>query len=270
MSIFESLVLGLTQGLTEFLPISSSGHLEIVQRMLGSGGRGADFHFFLELINFGTLLALIIYYRKEIIKILRQIFKKHDFHFALNLLITSIPAGVIGLLLSKVIEKMDFFSSLTTIATAMGLVGIIMIFVNKLPHKSALKNEEKMPHDRALLIGLAQVFALIPGVSRSGSTIITGRMMGLNSESAARYSFLASLPIMIAVTGKSLLSNSSRHFIVENWQMLLLSNLIAFVAGLITLNIVMKFFKKEYSIPAFGYYRVILACVVFGCILLIR
>ena len=266
MNILESLVLGLTQGLTEFIPVSSSGHLEIIQRIIGTGGRAEDFHFFLELINFGTLLALLIYYRKEILKILRQVFIKRDLHMALNLLITSIPAGIIGLLLSKFIEQQSFFSSLTTIAIAMGAVGLLMIFVNSLPHLSET-DEEKLPHHRALVIGLAQVFALIPGVSRSGSTIITGRVMGMKSESAAKYSFLASLPIMLAVCGKSLISSSSRAYIGANWQMLLFSNLIAFISGLIALKVVMKFFKKEKSIPTFGYYRVILACILLGIVL---
>ena len=257
MNVIESLVLGLTQGLTEFIPVSSSGHLELVQKLLGAGSRADDFHFFLELINFGTLFALLIYYRKEIAKIFKQVFVKRDLHMAMNLLITSIPAGLIGLVLSKFIEQHSFFSALTTIAIAMGTVGLLMIFVNRLPHKSET-DENKLPH---------KVFALIPGVSRSGSTIIAGRVMGMNSASAAKYSFLASLPIMTAVCGKSLLSSSSRAYIAANWQMLLLSNLVAFISGLIALKVVMKFFKKENSIPAFGYYRVLLACVLLGIVI---
>ena len=268
MNILESTVLGLVQGITEFIPVSSSGHLEITQRILGAGGRAEDFHFFLELINFGTLFALLFYYRQTIWEILQRVFVKKDYKLALNILITSIPAGIIGLVLSKVIEKMPFFSSLTTIGFAMGFVGLIMIFVNKLPHLSKLKDENELTPGRALAIGLAQTFALIPGVSRSGSTIITGRVMGLDSKSAAKYSFLASLPIMIAVCGKSLLSSSSRAYITSNLGMLLLSNLIAFVSGLIALQIVMKYFKKEKSIPSFGIYRVILSLGIFAALLL--
>ena len=263
MNILESTVLGLVQGITEFIPVSSSGHLEITQRILGAGGRAEDFHFFLELINFGTLFALLFYYRQTIWEILQRVFVKKDYKLALNILITSIPAGIIGLVLSKVIEKLPFFSSLTTIGFAMGFVGLIMIFVNKLPHLSKLKDENELTPGRALAIGLAQTFALIPGVSRSGSTIITGRVMGLDSKSAAKYSFLASLPIMIAVCGKSLLSSSSRAYITSNLGMLLLSNLVAFVSGLIALQIVMKYFKKEKSIPSFGVYRVILSLGIF-------
>lgn len=268
MNILESTVLGLVQGITEFIPVSSSGHLEITQRILGAGGRAEDFHFFLELINFGTLFALLFYYRQTIWEILQRVFVKKDYKLALNILITSIPAGIIGLVLSKVIEKMPFFSSLTTIGFAMGFVGLIMIFVNKLPHLSKLKDENELTPGRALAIGLAQTFALIPGVSRSGSTIITGRVMGLDSKSAAKYSFLASLPIMIAVCGKSLLSSSSRAYITSNLGMLLLSNLVAFISGLIALQIVMKYFKKENSIPSFGVYRVILSLGIFAALLL--
>jgi len=266
MNILESTVLGLVQGITEFIPVSSSGHLEITQRILGAGGRAEDFHFFLELINFGTLFALLFYYRQTIWEILQRVFVKKDYKLALNILITSIPAGIIGLVLSKVIEKLPFFSSLTTIGFAMGFVGLIMIFVNKLPHLSKLKDENELTPGRALAIGLAQTFALIPGVSRSGSTIITGRVMGLDSKSAAKYSFLASLPIMIAVCGKSLLSSSSRAYITSNLGMLLLSNLVAFVSGLIALQIVMKYFKKENSIPSFGVYRVILSLGIFAAL----
>lgn len=266
MNILESTVLGLVQGITEFIPVSSSGHLEITQRILGAGGRAEDFHFFLELINFGTLFALLFYYRQTIWEIMQRVFVKKDYKLALNILITSIPAGIIGLVLSKVIEKMPFFSSLTTIGFAMGFVGLIMIFVNKLPHLSKLKDENELTPGRALAIGLAQTFALIPGVSRSGSTIVTGRVMGLDSKSAAKYSFLASLPIMIAVCGKSLLSSSSRAYITSNLGMLLLSNLVAFVSGLIALQIVMKYFKKEKSIPSFGVYRVILSLGIFAAL----
>jgi len=261
MNPFESIMLGLTQGLTEFIPVSSSGHLEIVQRLLGAGGRADDFHYFLELINFGTLLALLIFYRKQIYNICVDVFKHKRYHTLINLILTSIPAGIIGVLLSKVIEELPFFSSLTTIAVAMGVVGILMILVDRLPHKSKV-SQEKLPHSRALTIGLAQTFALIPGVSRSGSTILTGRLMGLDSKDAANYSFLASIPIMLGVCGKSILSSSSRAYIGANFGMLALSNLIAFVSGYFALKFVIKFLENRDSIEYFGYYRVVLASIV--------
>lgn len=268
MSIFIAIVLGIVQGLTEFIPVSSSGHLEIAQRLLAGGVRADDFHLFLELINFGTLLALLIYYRKRIMGILNDIFKKHNYHMGINILITSIPAGIIGVLLSHVIEDQPFFSSLYTIAIAMGLVGLLMIFIDKLPHKSKLSDEDKLPKSRALVIGLVQTFALIPGVSRSGSTIIAGRVMGLNSKDSAEYSFLASIPIMCGVCLKSLLSSSSREYIMNNLGTLLLSNLVAFIFGMIALKFVMSFLARKNSLQAFGYYRVILASIVLILVLI--
>jgi undecaprenyl-diphosphatase len=262
MNIFESIILGLTQGITEFIPVSSSGHLEVVQRLLDNGGRAGDFHFFLELINFGTLFALLWYYRKRIAKIINDIFKKKDWHMAINLLLTSIPAGIIGVLLSKFIESNGFFSSLYTIAIAMGVVGILMIIVDKLPHLSKVKNEEALPHKRALSIGLIQTLALIPGVSRSGSTIVAGRIMGMDSKASANYSFLASLPIMIGVCGKSLISSSSRAYIAANAGTLVISNIVAFISGMIALTFVIKFLEKKNALSAFGYYRVILASII--------
>lgn len=260
MNIFESTVLGLVQGLTEFIPVSSSGHLEIVQQLIGD--RSQDFHLFLEMINFGTLFALLFYYRKRIWKVLNDVFVKKNRKMAINLLITSIPAGVIGFLLSKLIEEQSFFSALTTIAYAMGIVGILMILIDKLPKKSTLKSEEDLSKTRALTIGLAQTFALIPGVSRSGSTIIAGRLMGLSSKSAADYSFMASIPIMIGVCLKSVVSSSSREYFASNTLLLVFSNVVAFVSGWLALQFVMRFFAHKKSLRIFGFYRAILAILI--------
>lgn len=226
------------------------------------GPRPEDFHYFLELINFGTLLALLIYYRKRIIKILKDIFKEHNYKLAINIIITCIPAGLAGLLLSHFIEDTPFFSSLYTVAIAMGVVGLLMIIIDKLPHKSKLKSENELTKSRAFVIGLAQTFALIPGVSRSGSTIVAGRLMGLDSESSADYSFLVSIPLMLAVCGKTLLSSSTREYLVSNLGPLALSNLVAFISGLFAITFVLKYLKKSNSLRAFGFYRVFIAVVV--------
>lgn len=260
MNIFVALILGIVQGLTEFIPVSSSGHLEIIQQLIGE--RGENFHLFLEFINLGTLLALLIYFRKRIAKILKDIFVHHNFRLAINIIITTIPAVTVGLLLSSFIEENGFFSSIYTIAVAMGLIGIVMIVIDKLPHLSHLKDEDALTKPRALGIGLAQVLALIPGTSRSGSTIIAGRLVGLNSASAAEYSFLASIPIMCGVCLKMFISSSSREYLVDNWQILLFANVVAFIFGMIALKFVMSYLKKSHALKTFGYYRVILAMTV--------
>lgn len=259
-------MLGVTQGLTEFIPVSSSGHLTIVQNILGANGD--NFHLFLEFINIGTLLALIIFFRKKIWHILVDVFKRHNFKLAINIIITSIPAGLIGLFAAKFIEETDFFGHIVTTAIAMGLVGIVMIIVDKLPTLSKIQNENSLSKPRAFVIGLAQVLALIPGVSRSGSTIITGRLMGMNSKSAAEYSFLASIPLMCGVVLKTFLSSSDRTYFIENIWSLLLSNLVAFIFGLIALKFVMKYLGKKDALQKFGWYRVVVACLVLIIVLI--
>lgn len=267
MNIFEAILLGLVQGLTEFIPVSSSGHLELVQQLFQFN---ADhFHLFMEFINLGTLLALLIYFRKRIWRIIQNVFREKNYKLAINIVITSIPAGLAGLLLAELIENDAFFSSLFTICTAMGLVGLIMIIIDKLPHMSPLENENHLTPFRALIIGLSQVLALIPGTSRSGTTIIAGRLVGLDSESAAEYSFLASIPIMCGVCLKMFLSESSRAYFAANWGVLLIGNVVAFLVGLVALRFVLDFLKRPKSLQSFGKYRVVVACLVIGTVLIL-
>lgn len=260
----ESLVLGLTQGLTEFIPVSSSGHLEVLQHIFS----GASDHLFLEFINIGTLLALLIFFRRKIWGILQDIFVKKNYNLAINLILTSIPAGAIGFLLSDFIGTHPFFGSLYTVSISVGLVGIVMIILDKLPTLRPVKKMEKLPKTRALAIGLAQVLALIPGVSRSGSTIIAGRIAGFNSKLAAEYSFLASIPIMLGVTLKMFLKSSDRAYFFDNLPTLLLSNLVAFVAGLLAIRFLLKYLAKKDSLKVFGWYRVLLASVILIAVLI--
>lgn len=267
MDIFEAIILGLTQGITEFIPVSSSGHLEIVRQIFNFSTE--NFHLILEFVNLGTLLALLIYFRKRIWKILRDVFKERNYKTALNIVITCIPAGIAGLILGDFIASNDFFGNIFTVAAAMGIVGITMVLIDKIPHMSHLENEDHLTPARALIIGILQVFALIPGTSRSGTTIIAGRIVGLDSESAAEYSFLASIPLMIAVCLKMFLSDTGRTFFSTNMGPLMLSNLVAFIVGCLALTFVMKYLKKPKSLQSFGKYRITVACLVIGILLIL-
>ena len=265
MDIFQALFLGFVQGITEFIPVSSSGHLELVQHIFNLSPD--NFHLFMEFVNFGTLLALLFYYHDKIWRITKNVFTERNYRLAINLVITTIPAGIVGLIFASIIENNSFFSSLYTVSIAMGLVGLLMIFIDKIPHLSPIKNEDHLTPARALAIGLCQIFALVPGVSRSGSTIITGRIVGLDSESAADYSFLASIPIMFGVCFKMFLSESGRVFFAENINSLFFANLIAFVVGLIALKYVLNYLQKPGSLQTFGKYRVILSLIILGVLL---
>jgi undecaprenyl-diphosphatase len=262
MHELTSFFLGLLQGLTEFIPVSSSGHLVIAEHFFGS----AD-HMFIEFINLGTLAALLVYYRHMLRKIIIDITKHKNYKLARNILLTSIPAGLVGLLLTGFIEKSAFFTNIYVVLTALTLVGVIMIVLDRLPKMSEVKDGAHLSWKRALGIGFAQMFALIPGVSRSGSTIITGRLFGLSSSQAADYSFLASIPIMLAVTVKLFARSSDRAYFFDNLPSMIIGNLAAFIVGLIAINFLLRYLKK-YGLRAFGWYRVILSVVVLGILLL--
>lgn len=260
MTIVESIILGLIQGLTEFIPISSSGHLVVAQYFMS----GASDHLFLEWINIGTMLALVVYFWRRILTILHDIFVKKKFRLLRNILLTSIPAGIVGFLAADMIEKDPFFGSVIVVAVMSLVVGIIMIVLEKLPKLSATKNGEALTIPRALIIGFAQMVALIPGTSRSGATIIAGRLSGLSAKEAAEYSFLASLPIMAGVTLKVMIQDQA--YFAANVAPLLVGNIAAFISGLLAVGFLMRYLANH-SLAVFGWYRVILAVVIVGILL---
>lgn len=255
MSIIETISLGLIQGLTEFIPISSSGHLVIAQNFFS----GASDHLFLEFINFGTLFALLVFFRKRIINILRDIFVNKRYRLALNIIITAVPAGLVGIALSNFIESTSFFGSIITVDVTMAVMGIVMVVLERLPKASPVESSEKLSVSRALVIGLVQILALIPGVSRSGSTIIAGRLAGLEAAEAAEYSFLVSIPIMLGVCLKTFVFNFS--YLHAHLLTLTISNLVAFISGMFAIGFLMRYLG-HHSLAIFGWYRIILASIV--------
>lgn len=254
MNLFEVIVLGLLQGLTEFIPISSSGHLVLAQALFG---HESD-HLFLEVINIGTFLALLVYFAPKIVQILRDIVSGRDFKLARNILITSVPAGIVGYLAADFIAGSAFFGSVWVVITMLVVLGIVMIVLEKLPKLSAAENGAELGPGRALLVGVAQMIALIPGTSRSGATIVTGRLMGLSAKEAAEYSFLASLPIMAGVTLKVLIENPD--YLAANLSVAIVGNLVAFVSGLFAVGFLMRYLANH-SLSVFGWYRIGLAAV---------
>lgn len=264
MNLFETILLGLVQGLTEFIPVSSSGHLVIIQQVFS----GASDHLFLEFINIGTLAALIVFFWKRILAIGRDAIVKRDFVLVRNILLTAVPAGVVGFFMSDFISTAPFFGSLTVVMVTLATVGVVMIVLEKLPKAASIKNGAKLSPWRAFTIGLAQMLALIPGVSRSGSTIIAGRLAGLSPAQAAEYSFLASLPIMLGVTLKNFVKDSDRAYFFEHMPILVLSNAVAFIAGIVAIGFLMRYLSKH-GLAIFGWYRVGLASVI-GVYLLLQ
>lgn len=262
MSILETIILGLIQGLTEFIPVSSSGHLVIAQSVLS----GASDHLYLEFINIGTMLALLIYFRHRILHIVKDVFVGHNFTLARNIIITSVPAGLVGFMLADFIGSSAFFGSATVVVVTLFIVGVIMVVLDRLPKASHVASGEKLSPLRALAIGLAQTVALIPGVSRSGATIIAGRLSGLEAKQSAEYSFLASLPIMMGVTLKVLIED--QPYLMDNLGILIAGNIAALLSGLLAVGFLMRYLSRH-GLAAFGWYRIGLAGVI-SVILLVQ
>jgi undecaprenyl-diphosphatase len=148
------------------------------------------------------------------------------------------------------------------IASALALVGIAMVAVERLPHMSKAKDENGLSKPRALLIGVAQCFAIIPGISRAGSALFVGRIAGMDSKTSFRYANLVGIPVLAAIAVKSAVSSASRYVLVNNFQTIAFANAIAFVAGIIILHFLTKYFNKKNSLKPFGVYRIVIALII--------
>ena len=247
MELWQAIVLAIIEGLTEFLPISSTGHMIIASGMMHIGQ--LDFTKLFEVnIQFGAILSVVVLYYKRFFK---------DLTFYFKLIIAFIPAGVLGLLLSKRIDAL--LESPLTVAITLLVGGFVLIFVEQwFPH--AETDEEKpISYTMAFWIGCFQCFALIPGVSRSASSIIGGFTQGLGRRQAAEFSFFLAVPTMFAVTAYKLLKQY-KEIQPTDWQVLLVGNLVAFVVAMLAIKIFVQLLTR-YGFRLFGYYRVLVGIV---------
>ncbi len=258
VSILEAIILGIIQGLTEFIPVSSSGHLVIAQSLLF--GREVD-HLFIQALDFGTLAALVIYFMPKLIDLFKKVVFERDFRLARNIVITCIPAGLLGLALADFIQRSSVLLNPLTVSIMLAMVGVLMVIVDKLPKKSPKETGTDLSPRRALVVGLAQAFALIPGVSRSGSTIVASRVMGLSPKAAAEYSFMVSIPIMVGLIGKLLLKPSDRAYMAANLEVIVIANIAAFIAAILAIHFLLKYLSNH-GLALFGWYRIAVAAVV--------
>ncbi|HRF28894.1 MAG TPA: undecaprenyl-diphosphate phosphatase [Candidatus Saccharibacteria bacterium] len=263
MTVLEAIVLGVVQGLTEFIPVSSSGHLVLAQWLFS----GSADHLLIQALDFGTLAALLIYFWPKLVDLFRRVFYEKDYRLARNILITSIPAGLLGLLLADFIQSSTVLLTPLVVALMLASVGVLMVVVDKLPKKSAKETGTDLSPKRALIIGVAQAFALIPGVSRSGSTILASRIMGLAPKAAAEYSFMVSIPIMFGLIGKLLLKSSDRAYLAAHLDMVIIANIAAFISAILAIHVLLSYLSKH-GLALFGWYRIALATVVIGVLLL--
>lgn len=265
MQIIQSLILGIVQGLTEFLPVSSSGHLNVFPWVFGWDTISESFDVALHL---GTLIAILIYFYKDWINLIkggfRKVFKKEDStdgRIFWYLVICTIPAGILSLVLDKIMEKIvgdNINVEMGIIAGALIVMGIILYIVDKKCESKT--NYENITKKQSLLIALSQaIAAAIPGVSRSGITMTTARSLKVDRESAAKFSFLLSAPIVAAAVIFDITNFAfSIPFIV--------GVLASFVSGLLVIKFLMNYLKKG-SFKVFAIYRIIFGLIIFSLIL---
>ena len=271
MNFFEAILLGIIQGLTEFLPISSTGHLTLAGKLLNliSTQQPEEWTSFIAVIQLGTLLAVIIYFWKDIWEIIfdfihdnlkqRVKFSQQKLNSKLGwfIIIGSIPVGIIGKSLQKIIEG-NLTKNLYVIASSLIVLAIILAIAEK---TASLKKEMKdISRWNAFWIGVAQCFALIPGSSRSGTTITGGLFLGLNRETAARFSFLLSIP---AVLASGLLElYEARKFLNPALTLdMVVATIFAFVFGYFSIDFLLKYLKRNTTF-VFIYYRVALGIII--------
>ena len=263
MSIVEAIVLGLVQGLTEFIPISSTAHLEIVPVLLGWGDPGAAAS---AVIQFGTLLAALIYFAKDIIRLIAGFFRglvnRHpltdvDSREAWLVVIGTIPIVVLGLLLKKHIEST--FRGLWVVTTMVIVVAILLQIAEVFAKRAQLKGFDDMRVPDAVAIGIGQCLALIPGSSRSGSTIMAALFRRIDRPTAARYSFLLSIP---AVGGAGVLEllHERAHLAELGWTSIIVSIVVAFISGYASIWFLLRYLKTH-TTAIFIYYRYVLGII---------
>ena len=264
MDTLQVIILALIQGLTEFLPISSSAHLILPTHMLGWHDQGLSFSV---AVNTGSLLAVIIYFRKEVWQLLTawlvSIFKRQhstDSKLAWWIILATIPAVAFALLAKDYIETV--FRSIEVIAATTIIFGLLLWWSDKITHKDL--TEYQTGWKKALIIGIAQALAIIPGTSRSGATMTAGLFLGLSRQAAARFSFLMSIPVGFgaAILVSKDLTESSQAI---DWHAMTIGTAVSFVSAYICIHYFLKLISRMGMTP-FVIYRLALGAVLCGII----
>jgi len=260
MSIMQAIVLGIVQGLTELLPISSSAHLFFIPEILNWSIPDS----FDVALHFGTLLAIGIFFFWDWINLIKagfnQVVKKEktkEGRMFWYIVIATIPGGILGLLFDKFLE--DYLKNLSIVAIALIVMGIILYIADK-KCKSTTKYEN-MTFKQTFLIGISQAMAFIPGVSRSGVTMTVGRILGVDRESTAKYSFMLSAPIVLGAT-----LYKFKDFVFD--LPFVIGVITSFIVGLIVIKFLLNYLKKG-SFKVFAIYRVVVGLLILGYVMFI-
>jgi undecaprenyl-diphosphatase len=250
MNLIDAIILAVIEGLTEFLPVSSTGHMIIGSSFMGIADK--DFtKLFTIVIQLGAILSVVVLYFKRFFK---------SFNFYYKLIIAFIPAAIFGFLFSDYIDKL--LENPLAVAISLLVGGIILLFVDKWFNKPVYLEEEEIDYLTALKIGFFQCIAMIPGVSRSGASIVGGMSQKLSRQVAAEFSFFLAVPTMFAATAKKLLDyfKDGNTINSEQIKILAVGNIVAFIVALIAIKSFIGYLNKN-GFKLFGYYRIILGLI---------
>jgi len=253
--LIQAFIMGLVEGITEFLPISSTGHLIITATLLDFWTKEKR-DVFEVAIQLGAILSVCYEYRERLINVTQGLFqnKPEAWRFSINVAIAFLPAAILGFLTIHAIKEHLFNSVSVAIALIVG--GFIILWAEKRPHQIRINNVDDMQPLDALKVGLAQCAALFPGTSRSGATIIGGLLFGLSRKVAAEFSFFLAIPTMFAASGYDLLKEKD-NIHSEDIKLLLFGAVVAFIVAFFAIKAFINFLTK-YGFKHFGYYRIAL------------
>ncbi|TDT67934.1 undecaprenyl-diphosphatase [Hypnocyclicus thermotrophus] len=261
MNVLLVIILSIVEGITEFLPISSTGHMILVNNFLKIGNLRKEFmDSFLVIIQLGAILSVVVYFFKELNPFVKDkdIFKEKMILWS-KIVIGVLPAVVLGLLFDDMIEEYFMDSSLI-VALMLILYGIIFMFIEKVIKKSKINKFDNINYSTAFIIGIFQCLAMIPGTSRSGATIMGGLLLGLTKAVAAEFSFFLAIPTMVGATLLKIVKNGL-NFTLNEWGLLLLGSFLSFIIAYLSIKWLMDYLKNK-SFKVFGIYRIILGIIV--------
>jgi undecaprenyl-diphosphatase len=249
MEIINAIILGIIQGLTEFLPVSSSGHLEIAKAILGEGKVGEESLLMTVVLHFATALSTIIIFRKDLIEIFSGLFQfknNEAFQFSLKIVLSMTPATLVGVFFNDEIKAL-FGGALTLVGSMLLITGLLLFLADR-----AKASEKQVGVKDAILVGISQAIAILPGISRSGATISTAVLLGIDKEKAARFSFLMVVPLIFGKMAKDFFSGEISEK-DTNFLALFIGFIFAFLTGMLACKWMIKLVKSS-QLKYFAYY----------------
>lgn len=259
MDVLDAIILGIVQGLTEFLPVSSSGHLEIAKALLGDESLPEDSLLFTVILHFATALSTLVVFRKDIFSLVKGALKfkwNEDLQFLSKIALSMIPAAIVGLFFEDELEKL-FGGNVMFVGFMLMITAVLLFLADK-----AKNTDKKVSFSNAFIIGISQAIAMLPGISRSGATISTSVLIGNDKSKAARFSFLMVVPLILGKVAKDLLGGEI-SFHDEQITPLAIGFFAAFFSGLIACTWMIKLVRKS-KLSYFAVY-----CVLVGLIAVI-